>query len=132
MHDERAFNSKYETLRCTETIMYTNLVIDISHYQGHVDFDSLLQEPISAGISKASYGLTGRDNTYPDRESAAKAAGLLWGAYHFGTGEGTGQDQAANFLAAINYNGGSDLNFKAFAPNAYAPQPGDIIKQQKR
>lgn len=100
--------------------MYTNLVIDISHYQGHVDFDSLLQEPISAVISKASYGLTGRDNTYSNRESAAKAAGLLWGAYHFGTGEGTGQDQAANFLAAINYNGGSDLIALDFEPNVDA------------
>lgn len=101
--------------------MYTNLVIDISHYQGHVDFASVVNEPVAAVICKASFGTSGRDNTYPLREPAAKLQGLLWGAYHFGTGDGTGQQQAQNFLNAINFSGSSsDLIALDFEPNVDA------------
>lgn len=98
--------------------MCTNLVIDISHYQGQVDFQSVVNEPVAAVICKASYGVTGRDNTYAVREPQAKICGLLWGAYHFGTGEGTGQEQAQNFLDAINFKGNvQDLIALDFEPN---------------
>lgn len=101
--------------------MFTNLVIDISHYQGLVDFNGVVNEPIAGVICKASFGITGRDNTYPIREPQAKASGLLWGAYHFGTGEGTGQAQAQNFLTAINFDGSTqDLIALDFEPNTDA------------
>ena len=100
--------------------MLTNVVIDISHYEGHVDFDAVVKEPIVAVISKASYGLQGLDNTHGVRRDAAKAHGLLWGSYHFGTGEGTGQQQAENFLGAVGEGRATDLIALDFEPNVDA------------
>ncbi|WP_176060953.1 glycoside hydrolase family 25 protein [Paraburkholderia sp. BCC1876] len=97
--------------------MYANVVIDISHYEGHVDFSAATKEPVIAVISKASYGLSGVDNTYAVRRDTAKACGLLWGSYHFGTGEGTGQQQAENFLEVIGQQGTDDLIALDFEPN---------------
>src|SRR5262249_26009369 len=36
-------------------------------------------------IHKATTGATGRDDAYANRRRAAVEAGLLWGAYHWGT-----------------------------------------------
>ena len=50
-------------------------------------------------IHKATTGATGRDKKYKGRRSAAIDAGLLWGAYHWGTGVDVAK-QVDNFLKA--------------------------------
>jgi lysozyme len=101
--------------------MYTNLVIDISHYQANVNFEQVAKEPVVAVISKASYGTSGIDKSYPFHESDAKKNNLLWGAYHFGTGEGTGQEQAQKFLKATRFSESTtDLIALDFEPNVDA------------
>ncbi len=79
----------------------TKTVCDISHHNENVDFNKVKSAGILGVIHKAtqSYGATlYHDKMYPERRIAAKAAGLLWGAYHFGTG-GNGKGQADAFLA---------------------------------
>jgi lysozyme len=48
-------------------------------------------------IHKATTGATGRDGKYSDRRLAALDAGLLWGAYHWGTNANVSK-QVDNFL----------------------------------
>ena len=48
-------------------------------------------------IHKATTGATGKDGKYSDRRSAALDAGLLWGAYHWGTNANVPK-QVDNFL----------------------------------
>ena len=48
-------------------------------------------------IHKATTGAAGKDDKYSDRRSAAVDAGLLWGAYHWGTGANVSK-QVDNFL----------------------------------
>lgn len=78
-----------------------NAVIDISHHNGpSLDFVKAKADGIVGVIHKASQGLTVGDSLYASNRAKAVAAGLLWGAYHFGTGD-DGAQQAANFLAKV-------------------------------
>ena len=79
-------------------------VVDLSHHNADPDFAAAAAAGIIGVIYKASQGLTYRDPTYAAARKAARDAGLLWGAYHFGTGD-DGADQAAQFLQAAAPDG---------------------------
>ncbi len=74
-------------------------VIDISHQVTVSDFRRVRQSNILAVIHKATEGGDYVDRSYAVRRPQAEAAGLLWGAYHFGTRQFSGARQAASFLA---------------------------------
>lgn len=78
-----------------------NAVIDLSHFNANPDFAAAAQDGILGVIHKATQGLSYVDPTYAQREPLARAAGLLWGAYHFGTGD-PAVEQAQHFLANID------------------------------
>jgi len=75
-------------------------VIDISHGVEVSDFALVRNSNILGVIHKSSEGGDWVDPAYGPRRAQAQAAGLLWGAYHFGTAQYAGADQAASFLAA--------------------------------
>ena len=75
-----------------------DVVIDLSHHNGVVDFVKLEASGIVGVIGKASQGLTHIDPLFAAHRDAAKAVGLLWGAYHFGV-NADGAAQADHFLA---------------------------------
>jgi lysozyme len=74
-------------------------VIDISRSVTVSDFRLVRQSDILAVIHKATEGGDYSDTAYAPRRPQAEAAGLLWGAYHFGTGQMPGERQAAFFLS---------------------------------
>ncbi|HEX2834996.1 MAG TPA: glycoside hydrolase family 25 protein [Thermoanaerobaculia bacterium] len=73
-------------------------VIDISHFQGTPDFDKVKASGVAGVIHKATQGIKSSDSTFAAAKKSIPAAGLLLGAYHFGTGDGTGAQQAQWFL----------------------------------
>lgn len=73
-------------------------VIDISHNVRVSDFNLVRQSNILAVIHKATEGGDWVDPSYADRRAQAESAGLLWGAYHFGTRQYSGARQAQAFL----------------------------------
>jgi lysozyme len=78
-----------------------NVVVDISHHNGNVDLNKAKQAGIVGVIHKATQGKTMTDNMYQTNRQKAQAAGLLWGAYHFGT-NADGVQQADFFLSQAN------------------------------
>lgn len=78
-----------------------NVVVDISHHNGNIDLAAAAQAGIVGVIHKATQGTTMIDNMYQQNRQKAQAAGLLWGAYHFGT-SGDGAQQADHFLSTVN------------------------------
>lgn len=62
-------------------------VIDVSHYQERVDFNRVRRAGVVAVWHKATQGSMYVDPRFAPRRELAKGAGLLYGAYHFGTGE---------------------------------------------
>ena len=71
-------------------------IIDIYHGNS-IDFKRVQQGGVVAVIHKATQGASYRDSTYQSRKKEAKSLGLLWGCYHFSTGESV-PDQVENFL----------------------------------
>ena len=81
--------------------MSINVVVDLSHHNGNVDLTKAQQAGIVGVIQKATQGTGMVDNMYTTNRQKAQAAGLLWGAYHFGTA-GDGAAQADFFLNTAN------------------------------
>jgi GH25 family lysozyme M1 (1,4-beta-N-acetylmuramidase) len=77
--------------------MATPNVVDIYHGDNVTSFQQARDSGVLGIIHKASTGRTGRDDAYKDRRKQATDAGLLWGAYHWGTGA-PAKDQVENFL----------------------------------
>jgi lysozyme len=79
----------------------SNSVIDISHYNGaRLRFDKARADGIIGVIQKATQGETYVDATFKKNREAVLAAGLLFGAYHFGDGS-EGAQQAKHFLDVV-------------------------------
>jgi lysozyme len=77
-----------------------NVVIDISHFNGDVDLQQAAAAGILGVIQKATQGLGFVDPTFAANRQKAQSAGLLFGAYHFGTG-GDGVQQAEHLLRTV-------------------------------
>lgn len=60
------------------------LVTDLSHHNDVDDWGKVYASGVRGVIHKASQGTGFVDPQYEKRKADAKAAGLLWGCYHFG------------------------------------------------
>src|SRR6185503_11313594 len=96
-----------------------NCVIDLSHHNNSVDFTKLAAAGVLGVIHKATQGATGVDPLYAERKPQALAAGLLWGAYHFGDGS-DGVMQADHFLTVVGTDP-STLRVLDFESNPAGP-----------
>lgn len=75
--------------------------VDVSHYQGEIDWRDVAGDDISFAYIKATEGGDWVDDHFAANWSGARANGLSVGAYHFFTLCRTGRDQAANFLRVV-------------------------------
>lgn len=92
-----------------------NVVIDLSHFNTVTSFPDIKSAGIVGIIHKATQATNWSDPTYADRKQQATAAGLWWGAYHFGT-NADGAAQAQYFLSKVN-PGPTDLLALDFEEN---------------
>jgi lysozyme len=76
-------------------------VIDVSHFDGSPDWTKVRAAGIQGVVHKATQGKTYVDPTFATARVTVPAAGLLWGAYHFGTGDEPGKEQAQFFLDTV-------------------------------
>ena len=104
-----------------------NVVIDLSHYNTVTSFSDVKAGGIVGVIHKATQGTDWTDAAYAGRQQQAQAAGLWWGAYHFGTNE-DGTAQAQYFLSKVN-PGSKDLLALDFEEN---PQSQMTIAQAEQ
>jgi lysozyme len=96
-----------------------NVIVDISHHNGTVNFVKAKDAGIIGVIQKATQGQGNVDPTYKTNKTKAKDAGLLWGAYHFATGS-DGLKQADNFLNVVG-DDPKTLLVLDFEPNLTGP-----------
>lgn len=75
--------------------------VDVSEYQGEIDWPALARQGISFAFVKATEGSGYTDPFFAQNLSGAQAAGLYVGAYHFFSYDSPGQTQAENFIAAV-------------------------------
>lgn len=78
--------------------MGLDAVIDISRSVTVTDFRQVRASGMRAVIHKATEGGDYVDSACAARRPQVEATGLLWGTYHYGTGQTPGAQQAAFFL----------------------------------
>ncbi len=77
------------------------MVADLYHDDKVTSFADAQAAGLRGVIHKATTGATGQDPAYHARRPLAAAAGLLWGAYHWGTAAPVEQ-QVQNFLTTAS------------------------------
>ena len=78
--------------------MVNLMVVDLYHGDRVTSFPRAYEAGIRGIIHKATTGATGKDDAYSGRRAPALKAGLLWGAYHWGTSANVSK-QIDNFLS---------------------------------
>jgi lysozyme len=74
--------------------------IDVSHYQGDIDWAAVAGDHVSFAYVKATEGVEGRDTEFARNWRGARRAGVCVGAYHYFIFHRSARAQARNFLAA--------------------------------
>ena len=75
--------------------------VDVSAYQGEIDWDTLALQGISFAYIKATEGSSFVDKCFDYNYAQAKKTGLRVGAYHFFSFDSGGDTQAENFIATV-------------------------------
>ena len=91
-------------------------VLDLSHYNTILDWNKIRDAGIVGIIHKSTEGGTYVDKEYAERRQQAIAAGLLWGAYHFGNATEV-EEQVQNFLKNVDWENWPTLLALDYEPN---------------
>jgi lysozyme len=97
--------------------------IDVSHYQGAVDWQQVKAAGNQFAFAKATEGITLLDSEFATNWPGMKAAGLLRGAYHFFEPADDAGQQATFFLSTVQFESGDlppvlDVETAAATPSA--------------
>ncbi|SFI08598.1 SH3-like domain-containing protein [Bacillus sp. 71mf] len=92
-----------EDSKVTTTLKPSYTFIDVSHWEGNIDWNQVKQSGINAAYMKATEGVSYTDPTYAQYVQNASAAGLLVGAYHFARPESNDPIvEAKHFVDVLN------------------------------
>lgn len=75
--------------------------VDVSSYQGEVDWALLREQGVDFAFCKATEGSGTVDPCFPKNWENAQNAGVLVGAYHFFSYDSPGETQAENFITQV-------------------------------
>ncbi len=75
--------------------------VDVSHYQGEIDWQELAAQEISFAYIKATEGTTHTDEYFESNWAQAAETDLLVGAYHFFSFTSPGKNQAEHFIDVV-------------------------------
>ncbi len=76
--------------------------VDVSHYQGDIDWNQLSSENICFAYIKATEGSMYKDEQFDKNWNEAQTTELRIGAYHFFSLDSLGKDQAENFCNTVS------------------------------
>lgn len=79
--------------------------IDVSHYQGEVDWAAVTEGGVRFAFIKATDGINEIDPRFQQNWAGTKAAGILRGAYHFFRPSLDATQQAEHFLRVLTMDG---------------------------
>ena len=75
--------------------------IDVSEYQGEVDWDKIKEQNIDFAFIKATEGSKGKDDSFDKNYEKLKNMDMLLGLYHFFSFESLGEEQADNYIKVV-------------------------------
>jgi lysozyme len=101
--------------------------IDVSHFQGTVDWHQVAGTGVAFAFMKATQGITTVDSMFNQNWNAVKSAGLLRGAYHFYQPGDDPVQQAEHFLTVVPHAQG-DLPPVLDIETAGSSTPAQIVQ----
>lgn len=75
--------------------------VDVSHYQGEIDWEVLAAQDIQFAYMKATEGSSHVDECFAENYREAQQTGLRVGAYHFFSFDSPGATQAKHFIETV-------------------------------
>ncbi len=84
----------------------TKLGIDVSHFQGDINWEEIKEAGILFAYDKATQGETYVDPDFKENQVGAKNAGLVHGSYHFFMSNDDPLSQAKLFVSNAGYEKG--------------------------
>lgn len=75
--------------------------VDVSNYQGVIDWDKLEEQNVSFAFIKATEGSGHTDESVRRNLEGAAGTHIMKSAYHFFSFDSAGETQAANYIAAV-------------------------------
>ncbi len=107
--------------------------VDVSHYQGDIDWEVLSGEGIDFAFIKATEGSSFVDDKFAYNFIEAQKCDIAVGAYHFFSFDSTGEAQAQNFINTVEPFKGMlppviDIEF--YGVYAYTPKEKEAVKAQ--
>ncbi|HDR7544562.1 MULTISPECIES: GH25 family lysozyme [Bacillus] len=83
--------------------------IDVSHWEGNIDWNAVKASGIPAAYAKATEGVNYIDPTFTKNVQAARSANVLIGAYHFARPEQNDAISEAKYFVSILQSNQTDL-----------------------
>ncbi len=111
--------------------------IDLSRYQGAIDWDRVREAGVAFAFLKATEGSDRVDPAFDTNWGAARRAGLARGAYHFFYWCGPAEDQARWFIENVPRDRGAlppvlDLEWNPFSPTCTYRPPAETVRREAR
>ncbi|MCM1120677.1 MAG: glycoside hydrolase family 25 protein [bacterium] len=75
--------------------------VDVSHYQGEIEWERIREQGIDFAFIKATEGSSFVDDRFAANWKEARSAGLYVGAYHFFSFDSPASSQAEHFIATV-------------------------------
>lgn len=110
--------------------------VDVSHYQGEIDWDKLAKQNIDFAFIKATEGSSHIDECFYDNWQEAQKTSLYIGAYHFFSFDSDGEKQARLFIDTVGSLDGKiapvvDVEFYGDKEDN-PPSKDEVVKQLDR
>lgn len=110
---------------------YPVMGVDVSRYQGNIDWSVLASQNVTFAFIKATEGSSFQDICFAENWKEVKKTDIYAGAYHFFSFESSGETQAQNFIDTVGELDGNlppVVDFEFYGEYASSPLP----KQETR
>lgn len=97
--------------------------VDVSSYQGEIDWDVLAAQDIDFAYIKSTEGSSDVDEFFAANWAGAMSSDLLVGAYHFMSFDSPGETQADNIIANVPADGTLPITIDVEYYGAYFDAP---------
>ena len=81
---------------------YSVMGVDVSHYQGYIDWNALEEQNVEFAFIKATEGSSHVDEFYSQNAENIQDTGIYHSAYHFFSFESSGETQAENYINTVD------------------------------
>lgn len=109
--------------------------VDVSHYQGQIDWETMALQGVDFAFVKATEGSSTKDARFAQNFQGATDAGILTGAYHFFSFDSTPEAQVQNYRETVGPLDGHlppVVDAEYYGPYFADPPPTEEVRENLR